>query len=89
MNTLAKRWARVAATAWSETWCLPSHPTGWHWARIDKYPEGWALDVWELRAPGRSLNGHWSRVDIFPTLKEAKAVGRLVAGVALAKSNNF
>ena len=52
------------------------------WGCIEfKDPKGpFRLEIWD------GTESEWEEVGTFPTLKQAKEVGRLLAGIALAKN---
>lgn len=87
MRRLSKRWESVRNIDNGSLYrtFLPEHrPTEEDscWACIEfKDPKGpFRLEVWD------NNDWEWEFVQDFPTLKKAKEVGRLLAGVALAKN---
>lgn len=90
MRRLSKRWGtRTSFRAFNGkdqfVWILRDQ--GEHaflnWASIETLQDGsgpYTLDIWNHQ------NDSWEHHASFPTLKEAKAVGRLLAGIALAQN---
>ena len=87
MRRLSKRWETIRSIANGSLHrtFLAEAPRGGMdlcWACIefkdDKGP--FRLEIWN------GYESEWEEIDHFPTLKQAKEVGRLLAGVALAKN---
>lgn len=86
MRRLSKRWETIKSIANGSLHrtFLPETPRGGMdlcWACIEfKDPKGpFLLEIWD------GTESEWEEAGTFPTLKQAKEVGRLLAGVALAK----
>lgn len=88
MRRLSKRWETIRSIgdgSLHRTYLpeVPANDMDLCWGCIEfKDPKGpFRLEIWN--------NGEyvqeWEFVENFPTLKEAKAVGRLLAGIALNK----
>jgi hypothetical protein len=83
---LKKRWQPVRYLSNRFHWFLadtePDHEASFNWACIEaKSIDGpFKLEIWNMD------NTEWDTVTTLKTLKEAKAVGRLLAGVALNKN---
>lgn len=94
MRRLSKRWEPMTQistggklrTFLSEVATI-DNPEPLTWGCIETYGPGptgpYKLEIWDHGEYARE----WEFVQDFDTLKEAKAVGRLLAGVAM--SNNF
>jgi len=87
MRRLSKRWETIRSIANGSLYrtFLPEVPlrdTDLCWACIEfKDTKGpFQLEIWD------AADEEWEFVRYFPTIKEAKAVGRLLAGVALNKN---
>ena len=76
MKELRKRWTRIGKTS---SWMLKEKPRAWNWANIQFNP---TLDEWELRI---WVDGMWGEPLNIKTLREAKAMGRVLA----ASATNF
>ena len=76
MKELAKRWARVALKSGKTMWVLKEKDAKWNWAfaRHDSVKGGWWLQIWD--------DGDWGKPIDIPTLRAAKALGRLLATAA-------
>jgi hypothetical protein len=88
VKRLSKRWETFRSIANGSLYraFLSEGPpnTGMCWGCIEfKDPKGpFRLEIWN----NSEYVQEWEYIRDFPTLKEAKAVGRLLAGVALAKN---
>jgi hypothetical protein len=86
MRTLAKRWEslkRVTGARHLYRAFLPEvQPSDTCWACIEApaLDGPFELEIWN------GTENEWEFVEAFPTFKKAKAVGRLLAGVALNKN---
>jgi len=87
VRRLRKRWEPVRLTYGGALYrtFLSETPLGDRdlcWACIEfKDPTGpFRLEIWA------GADEEWDEVDHFPTIKQAKEVGRLLAGIALAKN---
>ncbi len=75
MSELSKRWARDNK-AYGESWVLKEKNRDWNRAHIFRSGAKWRLVVWEGR--------DWSAYINVETLRDAKALGRLLAAAAAA-----
>jgi len=86
MRQLRNRWAPVRKLGSNFHWFLQDtlpHPEArYSWGCIEAHSlDGpFELQIWNMD------NTEWDTVTTFKTLKEAKEVGRLLAGVALNKN---
>ena len=89
MRRLSKRWESMFTVDFGQKYrtFLSEVPTSevsetLAWGCIEfKDPKGFfRLEIWD------GVDEEWEFVRDFPTLKEAKEVGRLLAGVALSKN---
>ena len=87
MRRLSKRWEPVRSIGNGSLYrmFLPEFPVNdmdLCWACIEyKDLKGpFRLEIWD------AADEEWEEIDHFPTLKQAKEVGRLLAGVALNKN---
>jgi hypothetical protein len=78
MRELSKRWARVARAPsdGGVAWVLREKDAKWNWAHIQRDQ---ILSEWELRIWGGS---DWGKPISIPTLRAAKALGRVLAATA-------
>ena len=89
MRRLSKRWETFKSIGDGSLYRAflaegPPNTEGMCWGCIEfKDPKGpFQLEIWN----NDDYVQEWEFVENFPTLKEAKAVGRLLAGVALNKN---
>ena len=79
MKELAKRWTRVDRSLMDggTSWILKERGTRWNWAHIQRNPifSEWELQIWD--------GGDWGKPTNIPTLRTAKAVGRVLAASAI------
>jgi hypothetical protein len=79
MKELAKRWTRVgrAPSDGGTAWVLREKDARWNWAHIQRDPilAEWELRIWD--------GGDWGKPTNVPTLRSAKAVGRVLAASAI------
>ena len=87
MRRLSKRWETIRSIANGSLYrtFLAETPIGDRdlcWACIEfKDAKGpFRLEIWD------GTESEWEEINYFPTFKQAKEVGRLLAGVALAKN---
>lgn len=87
MRRLSKRWETIRSIANGSLYRVflsefPANDMDLCWACIEfKGSKGpFRLEIWD------PLAEEWDEIDWFPTLKKAKEVGRLLAGIALAKN---
>lgn len=87
MRRLSKRWETLRSIANGSLYRaflteVPANDMDLCWACIEfrdsKGP--FLLEIWD------GAESEWEKVGIFPTLKQAKEVGRLLAGVSLTKN---
>ena len=73
MKELSKRWTRLGNTSWM----LKEKVRGWNWAFAQRNPAlgGWGLQIW--------IDGDWGEPINVKTLREAKAMGRVLAASAI------
>lgn len=86
MRRLSKRWESTRAVSGGGLYRaflneVRLDGSGYSWAYIESNFKGpFRLEIWNMQ------EGEWDPAQTFPTLKQAKEVGRLLAGVALAKN---
>jgi hypothetical protein len=85
MRRLSKRWEslkRVSHRTLYRAFLQEVWPSDMCWACIEapSLDGPFRLEIWD------GTENEWEFVETFPTLKEAKAVGRLLAGVALSRN---
>lgn len=90
MRALAKRWTVFAPAFTYKPQKLvyrtflgdDADDSGLNWACIESHSKSgpFALEIWD------SADEEWGDCGTFATLKKAKDVGRLLAGIALAKN---
>jgi len=77
MNELSKRWARVEL-GHETRWALKDKDKDnrWNWAVVkpNSVTTKWKLLIWD--------GGDWGKPIDMPTLREAKALGRVLAATA-------
>ena len=76
MKELSKRWTRVALKGGETRWVLREKDAKWNWAiaRRHSVSSGWWLQIWD--------GGYWGGAINIPTLRAAKALGRVLAATA-------
>ena len=76
MKELSKRWARVDAITSETRWVLREKDAKWNWALAKRHPVSseWRLQIWN--------GGDWGEPINVPTLRDAKALGRILAATA-------
>jgi hypothetical protein len=77
MNELSKRWARVDPKGGGTRWVLREKGAKWNWALAyrDAVSAEWQLRIWD--------GGDWGKPINVPTLRDAKALGRILAATAM------
>ena len=77
MNELSKRWARVDPKGGGTRWVLREKGAKWNWALVFRIPNDteWRLQIWN--------GGDWGEPINVPTLRDAKALGRILAATAM------
>jgi len=77
MKELSKRWAGVGAIGGETRWVLREKGAKWNWALVFRIPNDteWRLQIWN--------GGDWGEPINVPTLRDAKALGRILAATAM------